>query len=206
LNVQIEQSAVDARGPRQIPGTSRFISDMRFLKIHPSADGEGFLPNAEETLGFWRKVGFCLELSQLSCVGVVKIFPYQRAVETVINWSGDLNALDANLCSLLRSFPFSLTAMLTPTPEHVAAAVDVFCRRAEVPCDGYVQSALKDPKSLRPLTPSFDPVEPFLSKARWIPRLISAFISVDVIYSMIPSDQACVFLLAYLSPIDILSC
>lgn len=29
--------------------------------------------------------------------------------------------------------------MPTQVPEHVAAAVDVFCRRAEVPRDEYVQ-------------------------------------------------------------------
>ena len=33
---------------------------------------------------------------------------------------------------------FHTTTMPTQVPEHVTAAVDVFCRRAEIPCDEYV--------------------------------------------------------------------
>ena len=34
---------------------------------------------------------------------------------------------------------FHTTTMPTEVPEHVAAAVDVFFRRAKVPCDEYIQ-------------------------------------------------------------------
>ena len=78
--------------------------------------------------------------------------------------------------------------MPTPVPEHVTAAVDVFCRRADIPRDGYVKF-VNILLGLCSLTPRLDPVGPFLSKARWIPRLISPFISVDVVYSLIPNDQ-----------------
>jgi hypothetical protein len=78
--------------------------------------------------------------------------------------------------------------MPTSVPEHVTTAVDIFCRRAEVPHDGYVYS-VNILLGLCALTPRLDPVGPFLCKARWIPRLISPFITMDVVYSMIPSDQ-----------------
>jgi hypothetical protein len=37
--------------------------------------------------------------------------------------------------------------MPTSVPEHVTAAVDVFCRRAEIPRDGYVNLLIYDQKA-----------------------------------------------------------
>ena len=54
--------------------------------------------------------------------------------------SGDRSTLTRLTDSLHCILSLSCTTMPTPIPEHVTAAVDVFCRKSEVPRGGYVQS------------------------------------------------------------------
>jgi hypothetical protein len=49
-------------GPQHNPGTSEFISDMGFLKISPSADGQGISPKCKRNPGFLPERGFLVRI------------------------------------------------------------------------------------------------------------------------------------------------